>query len=119
MAKRKTKALPRTLTRFVDPLNINGRLYNQLAIVLDELEKKNKTLTWRDRITALVYIGRIQTMFMGLRKEQSNEPTAGSAVRKYADAFKANAARGRKTGTGPAVDNDWDNPDFGDPDSAA
>jgi len=113
----KPKARPaKSPVRALDPLNVNERIYRQLALVLDELEKKKSPITFSQRLTAIVYIGRMQTMFMGLRKEHRDEPTAGSAVRKYADAFKAHDARGRTKDTGPAVDN-WDAPDVGDDDA--
>ena len=50
----------------------------------------------RERVQALVAIARIQLVFMGLRKEKTDEPERGSAVRKYAAAFEANDARRRK-----------------------
>jgi len=115
MAKRKPQAAKNSL-RALDPLNVNERIYRQCALVLDQLEDKKATITFKDRLTAIVYMGRMQTMFMGLRKEHRDEPTAGSAVRKYADAFKAHDARGRAQDTGPADD---DIADLGDDDDAS
>jgi hypothetical protein len=96
--KASVTALP---SRPLDPHNINSRLQNQVATLLTQLEE-GEHVTLRERVQALVAIGRIQIMFVGLRKEKADEPERGSAVRKYAAAFEANDARRRKTGTGPA-----------------
>ena len=49
------------------------------------------------RMAALVALARIQYVFVSLRKEKAGDDVdAGSAVRKYAGAFKANDPRGRK-----------------------
>ena len=79
----------------LDPLGVNVRLYNQISEVLQYLET-HENITFKERIAALVVIGRIQVMFMGLRKEKISDASAGSSVRKYAQAFKAHDARGRK-----------------------
>lgn len=108
-----------------DPLNVNARLYNQIAALLDELEAKPKKggspIGIRERIAALIAIGRIQTIFVGLRKESGSGRNAGSSVRKYASAFK-DANRGRKaSGRRAAVaaaDDDFE-PDDGTGDDAA
>ena len=81
----------------VDRLNVNARLYNQIAKLLDDLEEQDAEdpLDIKTRIAALIAIGRIQTVFVGLRKEnRDGGPGAGSAVRKYARAFKTDGARG-------------------------
>lgn len=91
-------ALP---SRPLDPHNINSRLQNQVAALLTQLEE-GEHVTMRERVQALVAIARIQLAFMGLRKEKTDEPERGSAVRKYAAAFEANDARRRKAGAGPA-----------------
>lgn len=80
----------------LDPLGVNVRLYNQISELLHTLEN-NPHLTFRERLAAVIAVGRIQIMFMGLRKEKINDPTSGSSVRKYAKEFeKAHDARGRK-----------------------
>jgi hypothetical protein len=88
-------------------------------MLLKELEH-NIEIGVRDRIMAMTAIARIQTAFMGLRKEGDNEPT-GAAVRKYATAFKAsNAARSRKKVSGTTTSSDYDPPwDDDDDDPAA
>ena len=55
----------------VDRLNVNARLYNQIAKLLDDLEEQDAEdpLDIKVRIAALIAIGRIQKMFMDLRKE--------------------------------------------------
>lgn len=78
----------------LDPKNINGRLYAQVSELLTQLET-SEHITIKERIAALIAIGRVQTIFVGLRKEKSGDDTAGSTVRKYAGAFK-NDPGGRK-----------------------
>lgn len=82
-----------------DPLNINGRLYQQIGRLLDDLEgdDRDDKMTTPQRISALIAVGRILTIFAALRKTDYEYGDAGSAVRKYAAAFaKPNAARGGK-----------------------
>ena len=81
-----------------DPLNINNRLYGQISRLLDDLESadRDNMMTMPQRISALIAIGRIQTIFAGLRKNDY-DGSSGSAVRKYAKAFSgSNAVGGRK-----------------------
>jgi hypothetical protein len=85
--------------RTLDPENINGRLYKQVAALLTQLEA-GEHITIKERIAALVAIGRIQTIFVGLRKEKNADESAGSTVRKYATAFKNDAGRGKKRARG-------------------
>lgn len=80
----------------LDPKNINSRLYNQVSALLDQLENDGD-ITMRERIAALMAIGRIQTIFLALRlKDKPDDPTAGSTVRKYSSAFQAHDTRRRK-----------------------
>jgi hypothetical protein len=82
-----------------DPLDVNQRLYGQISKLLDQLDDRDsrETVTMRERIAALVAIGRIQVIFASLRKEQPNDyASGGSSVRRYQAAFKANAP-GRRT----------------------
>jgi hypothetical protein len=94
-----------------DPLNVNVRLYRQISELLTELEQPGvgQRITLRERIAAIIAIGRIQIMFVGLRKEQPSVGT-GTTVRKYAAAFK-NDSGGRKKIAGPksksAEPDDW------------
>jgi hypothetical protein len=81
-----------------DPLAINPRLYRQISNLLDDLERGDEDISIRERIAALVAIGRLQTIFVGLRKEtKDGTGSAGSAVRKYSKAFThaAGGAKGR------------------------
>jgi len=87
----------------LDPLNVNDRLYRQLALMLDVMEAEHTGMTIRERIAALIAIGRIQTMFMGLRKENNEPDGYGSAVRKYSRTFASNAARRRAPGGGTSA----------------
>jgi hypothetical protein len=91
-----------------DPLGINARLYKQLGRLLDEMEKWDDTLTIPQRINALIAVGRIQVMFMGLRKESNDSGREGRSVRKYAAAFKNAARRGAPNAgrSGPGPDDD-------------
>jgi hypothetical protein len=81
-----------------DPLNVNARLYHQLDRLLDQLET-GEHITLRERVQALIAVGRLQVMFLGLRKEKNPDDAAaaGSAVRKYSKAFTHASGR-RKAG---------------------
>lgn len=88
-----------------DPKNINGRLYEQISRLLDDMERADadETMTFPQRINALIAVGRVQIMFAGLRKAEARESgSAGSSVRKYAAAFAKgpNAASRRKANAG-------------------
>ena len=103
--------MAKTVPAVPDPLDINQRLYKQIGVLLDDLETGSIEITVPQRIGALIAIGRILVMFKGLRKE-NDAFGAGSAVRKYATAFAANAARRGAASPGAA-----DDPDTGlDPD---
>jgi hypothetical protein len=104
----------------LDPLSINVRLYHQVSEMLHQLEN-SPNITLRERIAALVAIGRIQVLFVNLRKEKFDDASAGSSVRKYATAFKAHDARRRKAIAGaaepepePTVDDPFDDDDADD-----
>ena len=93
--------LPDTRLAGADPLQVNSRLYMQISELLSDLES-GTNVTLRERVAALVAIGRIQTIFVGLRKEKGvYEPNAGAAVRKYATAFTKDDASRRKKIAGP------------------
>ena len=82
----------------LDPLKINERIYRQLAKLLEQMEtSEEEHLTFKERFQALMVIARIQYVFVNLRKEKIADAATGSAVRKYATAFKANdPRRGKK-----------------------
>jgi hypothetical protein len=106
----------------LDPKNVNARLYAQISRLLDDLADNDEDIGIRERIAALVAIARIQTLFMGLRKEERpSDRATGSAVRKYSTAFK-NAGSGRKARggrTAPAASEPITDDDFGSDDDAA
>lgn len=80
----------------LDPKNVNSRLYNQIDALLTQLET-GEHITLKERVAALIAVGRLQLVFATLRKgDKADEPAAGSAVRKYAQAFSANDTRRRK-----------------------
>jgi len=87
-----------------DPDNLNARLYRECSDLLDDIHAHRDDLTVRDRITALVAIGRMQTIFMGLRKEKGASDNVGSSVRKYAAAFSKDAAHQREAGASRTTD---------------
>lgn len=79
-----------------DPLKIKMRLYIQVAELLHALETgqgDDGPVTMRERIAALTAIGRLQAALID--KAKDDDENAGSAIRKYAGAFK-NGARQRK-----------------------
>lgn len=80
-----------------DPLKINQRLYGQIGRLLDDLESDDRddVMTTPQRISALIAVGRILTIFASLKKADYEHGNTGSAVRKYAAAFaRPDAARG-------------------------
>lgn len=106
----KVVQLPSPAPTPADPLNVNARLYRQISVLLEQMEDKDadEKLTIRERIAALTAIGRIQVIFAGLRKEQSNVGS-GSSAKKYEGAFvQQNATRRGTADTGPAQPpDDW------------
>ena len=99
MKTKKTHMTPTAAERrALDPKSINQRLYDQVDVLLKQLERGgDEIVTLKERIAALIAIGRVQIMFVGLRKEKFDDDAgrAGSAVRKYAGAFAADDARRR------------------------
>lgn len=93
-----------------DPRNVNARLYEQIARLLDDMEAADaaELMTFPQRINALIAVGRVQIMFAGLRKADARDHgTAGSTVRKYAAAFKSpDAARRRTSNAGSDAGDD-------------
>jgi hypothetical protein len=87
------------MTKSTDPLDINGRLYKQIGRLLDDLESadRDEVMTTPQRISALIAVGRILTIFAALKKSDYDYGNSGSAVRKYAAAFaRPDATRGGK-----------------------
>ena len=89
-----------------DPLNINFRLYGQIGKLLDDLEREDREaiMTTPQRISALIAVGRILTIFASLKKADYDYGNTGSAVRKYAAAFArpdATGGRARVTRSDP------------------
>lgn len=76
----------------LDPLDVNGRLYTAMSTLLDNFDDMSP----REQVLAISAIARIQVLFMKIREEPGASPNTGSAVRKYEQAFKENAARSRK-----------------------
>ena len=105
----------------VDPLGISRRLYKQISLLLNDLEGEGKNsdliaVTTAQRVSALKAIAQIMILQQTLRIKEINDPgRAGSSVRKYASAFKTNAARGRAGSARPTIAYDID----ADPDTAA
>lgn len=104
-----------------DPLDINGRLYNQVARLLDDMEAADRDdkMTMPQRIAALIAVGRVQKMFQDLRKGEFNAG-AGSAIDRYATAFATpNAVGGRGQDTRPTPAFFDSDAEPGDPDYEA
>lgn len=109
-----------------DPLQIKARLYTQIGELLHQLEgATDEPITVRERIAALVAIGRLQDLL--IEKGKDEDENAGSAVRKYQNAFTKNGSRGRKKAARSAgdkllleSDSEWGNGIDGDnPDAEA
>ena len=90
---------PKPKPKSGDPLDINGRLYNQIGKLIDDLESadRDEVMTTPQRIQALIAVGRVLTIFAALKKSDYDYGNSGSAVRKYAAAFaRPNDPRGGK-----------------------
>lgn len=104
-----------------DPLDLNWRLYQQLGKLLDDIEAadRDETMTFPQRIAAMIAIGRVQKMFIDLRKGEFSGG-AGSAIEKYSAAFApSNATSGPIGNPGrPTIqfDTSSDDAEPGDPD---
>jgi hypothetical protein len=106
-----------------DPEDVNKRLYMQVSVLLSQIEDRDSRIkiTMRERIAALIAIGRLQQVFAALRKANPHDPNRGAQVRKYATAFAPDAARRRKAGAGSddsAEPHDWFERDDVAPDDA-
>jgi hypothetical protein len=105
------------MTKSTDPLDINGRLYKQIGKLLDDLESadRDERMTMPQRISSLIAVGRILTIFATLRKGDYDYGNSGSAVRKYAAAFaRPDATRGGKAAPRPANVVEFDRDGGGD-----
>jgi hypothetical protein len=93
-------------TKDSDPLDINGRLYKQLGKLLDDMEALDaeEKMTMPQRISALVAVGRVQKMFVDLKKGEFSVGR-GSAIERYTEAFQTpHAARGGTDDAGLSFD---------------
>lgn len=117
MALRKlpTKTSPGKVIDFnpFDPEQVNARLYHQVSALLAQIEEKDSRskITIRERVQALVAIGRLQQVFAALRKASPHDSTRGATVKKYATAFSAHAAGRRDAPAGPCA---WSDSEPGD-----
>ena len=102
-----------------DYLNLNQRLYEQVSRLLKDLEEDTE-VTIRERIAALIAIGRVQYMCSTMRT-RDDEPEPGSKVAAYGSAFRAktNVARARKGNSRPTIVPPPPDPFGDDSDSAA
>lgn len=79
-----------------------------MSELLTQLEDADSHATLKERIAALVAISRIQVIFVALRKEKVSDADTGSAVKRYASAFKNDAGRREKTARPePEPAGDW------------
>lgn len=97
-----------------DPLQLKVRLYTQIGELLHQLEgATDEPITVRERIAALVAIGRLQDLL--IEKGKDEDEHAGSAIRKYAGAFKNDTGGRKKVARSSARDNALEsNRDWGD-----
>jgi len=79
-----------------DPEDVNRRLYHQVSALLSQIEERDsgEKLTMRERVQALIAIGRLQQIFVAMRKGGNDAGGTGSTVKKYAAAFSNAADRG-------------------------
>jgi hypothetical protein len=86
-----------------DPEDVNKRLYMQVSALLTQLEERESRakITMRERIAALIAVGRLQQVFAALRKANPHDPNRGAQVRKYSQAFAADGPRRRASNSRP------------------
>src|SRR5215475_5204011 len=122
MAKAKPKTKPRV--RAVEPVDDLQDLDQISKAILRELLMALRATLEREEMTAaqivsgIAAVTRCPATIAILRKKADDRSYNGSTVRKYAQAFQANAARGRAAPPRPAPD-DWDDVDVDEPDYAA
>jgi hypothetical protein len=76
-----------------DPFDIDHRLQRQAHELLIQMEGSDGyEVTLRERIAALIAIGRIRDR--EIKRAANDDSERGTTVRKYAEAFSANAAGG-------------------------
>ena len=100
---RKNSTPPKTPSNVIqfnpfDPDQVNQRLYKQVSALLSQLEEKDSRskVTMRERIAALIAVGRLQDLFAKMRKA-TGDVGAGTTVRKYQATFATDATgRGAK-----------------------
>lgn len=108
---------------------INDRLFQQIELLLADLESNSIDITFPQRLNALIAIGRIQIMFANLRKYELfyDHSDSGAKVREYSSAFvdaASSGSRRRKKLAGPSAADILELDDFGnsaddDPDGAS
>jgi hypothetical protein len=76
----------------LDPYNINPRLQAWVS----ELIERREEMDMNQQVRAISAIGRIQIMYIKLREEGGGGYATGTEVKRFAEAFAANATDKRK-----------------------
>ena len=108
--------LPESKPTTADPLSLNQRLYKQVGKLLDDMEAadRDETMTFPQRISALIAVARVQKMMMDLKKGEF-DVGRGTAIDRYATAFAStDAARGRASNPGFSERRERDEDDLRD-----
>ena len=100
MAKQSTKSASEVEYHInpLDPHNINPRIQQWIS----ELIEKRDSMTVSEEIRALAAIARIQVNFITLREESGGGLATGTEVKRFAEAFAANAKSRGKNISGSA-----------------
>jgi len=77
---------------------IHNRIIQQIELILDKMEEHPERYTTKDRLALVEKAGMFLTRDIKLRAANESEHS-GSAVRKYANAFKAAHERGGAKGS--------------------
>jgi uncharacterized protein YqiB (DUF1249 family) len=109
-----TKLQPKV--KNIDPKRVADRVYAQLDKLLTRLETEDEAdenaITTPQLINAIKMIAQVMILQANLRAKDVNDPSSpGSAVRKYSQAFKTNAARGGAIVAGPGANDIFDDDD--------
>ena len=90
--------------------NLHNRLLSQIHLLLREMEEQPEEISFKDRLAAIMYL----TRDIKIRaSDDESRPVAGSAVRKCAGSFRANASRDKRRRAGDTAHSNDDEDDDG------
>lgn len=85
-----------------DEYNLHPRLEKLIDEILREIEERGDVFSAKEKLSVVQIVGMYLNRKSGWSAEDESD-AGGSAVRRYAGAFKTNVARGGKGRSGPAL----------------